>query len=82
MNGYSRPLEVYGNFNLTIVQPVVIESCRNLLGNCSLVRFDALSVECLECQPLVNVRLPRRRDMPTLSTQVKCDDRESSFTAA
>lgn len=65
MSTYPRPHEVYASFNLPIIQPAVNEGCRNLLSPYRLVQFGALSVACLACQPLVNVRLPRGHAVPT-----------------
>lgn len=60
-----RPQEVYGAFHLQIMQPAVNEAIRNLKSPYRLVQFGALSVACLACQPLINVRLPRGHVVPT-----------------
>lgn len=65
MNGHPRTHEVYANFNLPVLQAAANEACRNLLSPYRLVQFGALSVACLACQPLVNVRLPRGHVVPT-----------------
>lgn len=64
-NNLPRSHEVYAAFNLPIIQPAVNETCRNLMSPYRLVQFGALSVACLACQPLANVRLPRGHVVPT-----------------
>lgn len=65
MNIYPRPHEVYANFNLPILQSAVNETRSNLLSPYRPVQLAALSVACLTCQSLVNVRKPRGHVVPT-----------------